>query len=154
MSPGASETGGSEPSPADRAAIEGLHQADQAAARVHDIRTLISLWTEDGVLILPGLEPIRGREAIWEYLLGQLPEAQRYEVTEYRHDFEEIRVQGDWAWEWGTFTGRFHRKDGGPEESERARLFRILRRQPDGSWKCHRAFAQTLPAEGSGGSMK
>lgn len=131
----------------DREAIEKLHRADMAAARVHDIKTLITLWTDDGILFLQGREPIRGKAAIWEYLQAQLPEARKYEVSEYRHHFEEIQVSGDWAYEWGTFTGTYRLKSGGPDLRERARLFRVLRRQADGSWKCHRAFAQELPAE-------
>jgi uncharacterized protein (TIGR02246 family) len=135
------------PDGADREAIERLHRADMAAAKAHDIATLITLWTDDGVLILPGREPLRGKAAIWEYLQAQLPEARQYEVSEYRHHFEEIQVVGDWAFEWGTYDGTCRRHGGGPEIRERARLFRVLRRQADGSWKCHRAFAQDLPAE-------
>ena len=131
----------------DREAIERLHRADMAAAKVHDIETLISLWTDDGILILPGRDPIRGKVAIWEYLQAQLPEARKYEVSEYRHHFEEIQVSGDWAYEWGTYTGTCRLQGGGPEIHERARLFRVLRRQADGSWKCHRAFVQDQPAQ-------
>jgi uncharacterized protein (TIGR02246 family) len=130
---------------ADLAAIEKLHRTDMAAARIHDIQTLISLWTNDGILFLSGREPIRGKAAIWKYLQDQLPESQKYEITEYLHRFEEVRVIGDWAYEWATFTGTYHLKGGGPDLHERARLFRILHRQGDGSWKCHRAFAQDLP---------
>ncbi len=130
---------------ADLAAIEKLHQADTAAARVHDIQTLITLWTDDGILFLPGREPIRGRAAIWQYLQEQLPESRKYEITEYLHRFEEIQVSGSWAYEWGTFSGTYHLQGGGPDLHERARLFRVLRRQDDGSWKCHRAIAQDTP---------
>lgn len=131
----------------DLEAIEKLHQADMVAARVHDIHTLITLWTDDGILFLPGQEPIRGKAAIWEYLQEQLLESQRYEITEYLHQFEEIQVLGDWAYEWGTFTGTYLAKSGGSHLHEQSRLFRILRRQPDGSWKCHHAIAQNLPVE-------
>jgi uncharacterized protein (TIGR02246 family) len=129
----------------DLAAIDRLHQTDQAAAKVHDIQALISLWTDDGILFLPGQEPIRGKAAIWSYLQAQLPESEKIEISEYRHHFEEVRVLGDWAYEWGTFTGAFRMKSGGPERRECARLFRVLRRQADGTWKCHRAFSQELP---------
>ncbi|HUU06212.1 MAG TPA: SgcJ/EcaC family oxidoreductase [Patescibacteria group bacterium] len=130
---------------ADLAAIEKLHQTDMAAAKIHDIKTLITLWTDDGILFLPGREPIRGKAAIWKYLQEQLPESQKYEISEYQQRFEEVQVLGDWAYEWGNFSGTYRLKGGGPDMHERARLFRILRRQPDGSWKCHRAFAQDLP---------
>ncbi len=131
----------------DLEAIEKLHQADMAAAKVHDIHTLITLWTDDGILFLPGREPVRGKAAIWDYMQKQLPESQKYAISEYHHCFDEIQVSGDWAYEWGIFTGTYRLQSGGPDLHERARLFRVLQRQPDGSWKCHRAFAQNLPVE-------
>ncbi len=129
----------------DLEAIETLHRADMTAARIHDIKTLITLWTDDGILFLPGQEPIRGKAAIWNHMQAQLPESLKYEITEYLHRFEEIQVSGDWAYECGTYTGMYRLKSGGPDLHERARLFRVLRRQPDGSWKCHRAFVQDPP---------
>jgi uncharacterized protein (TIGR02246 family) len=120
---------------ADLAAIEKLHRADMAAAKVHDIHTLITLWTDDGILFLPDREPLRGREIICRHMQEQLSESQKYEITEYVHHFEEVQVLGDWAFEWATFSGTCHLKSGGPDIHERARLFRILRRQGDGSWK-------------------
>lgn len=144
---GACQSGKRKSEENDLAAIEKLHQTDMAASRAQDIKTLIELWTEDGVLLLAGREPIRGKAAIWKYMQEQQPEMMNYEITEYVHEFEEIRVIGDWAFEWGTFRGTYHLKSGGPDLHERARLFRVLRRQPDGSWKCGRAIGFDLPAE-------
>jgi len=123
----------------DLAEIERLHRTDMAAAKVHDIGTLITLFTEDGALFPPGQEPIRGRAALWEYMQRSLPEMQAYAITEYVQNFEEVRICGEWAYEWANFFGTYHLKAGGPELRERSRLFRILRRQPDGSWKVHRS---------------
>ncbi len=57
----------------DLAAIQKLHATDMAAAKIHDIQTLITLVTEDCILLPPKQEPIRGREAIWKYMQAQLP---------------------------------------------------------------------------------
>jgi len=43
---------------------------------------------------------------------------------------------------------------GGEEIQERARLFRILRRQSDGSWKCARAIWHQLPVGEESDSSK
>jgi uncharacterized protein (TIGR02246 family) len=130
---------------ADIAAIEKLHEIDMAAAKIHDINTLITLMTDDGILLPPGQEPIRGRDAIWKFMKEQLPENQNYEITEYVQHFEEVKIIGDWAYEWATFHGTYHLKSGGPDLYERSRLFRILRRQPDGSWKVARSIWHELP---------
>lgn len=130
---------------ADMAAIEKLHETDMAAAKIHDINTLITLMTDDCILLPPGHEPIRGRDAIWKFMQNQLPENQKYEITEYIQHFEEVKIIGDWAYEWAKFNGTYHLKSGGPDLYERSRLFRILRRQLDGSWKVARAIWHELP---------
>jgi uncharacterized protein (TIGR02246 family) len=130
---------------ADMAAIQKLHETDMAAAKIHDIKTLITLMTDDCILLPPGQEPIRGREAIWKFMQEQLPENQKYEITEYVQHFEEVKIIGEWAYEWATFHGTYHLKSGGPDLHERSRLFRILHRQPDGSWKVTRAIWHELP---------
>lgn len=127
--------------------IKKLHERDMAAAKVLDIESLIALWTEDGVLLQPNQEPLVGREAIWSYMQDVLEEQKKYEITEYVQHFEEIKILGDWAYEWGTFHGAYRTLSGGEEMRQRSRLFRILKRQPDGSWKCARAIWHELPVE-------
>ena len=65
----------------DIAAIEKLHETDMAAAKIHDINTLITLMTDDCILLPPGQEPIRGREAIWKFMQEPLLENQKYEIN-------------------------------------------------------------------------
>ena len=125
----------------DLKAIEKLHETDWAASKTFDIETLISLWTDDGVLLQPGQEPLVGKEAIMEYLQSELRGPRHYEILEYYHDFQEIRICGDWAFEWGTFHGKIRMLADGEESSQTARLLRILRNEPDGSWKCARAIS-------------
>jgi ketosteroid isomerase-like protein len=95
-------------------------------------------------MLPPKQEPIRGREAIWKFMQIQLPESQKYEITEYVQHFEEVKVIGDYAYEWATFHGTYHLKTDGPDLYERSRLFRILRRHTDGSWKVARAIWQEM----------
>jgi uncharacterized protein (TIGR02246 family) len=130
---------------ADMAAIKTLHETDMAAAKIHDINTLITLMTDDCILLPPGQEPIRGRDAILKFMQEQLSENQKYEIIEYDQNFEEVKIIGDWAYEWATFHGTYHLKSGGPNLYERSKLFRILRRQPDGSWKVARSIWHELP---------
>lgn len=39
------------------AAIQELHEKDIEASKARDFETLLSLWTEDGVLLEPGKKP-------------------------------------------------------------------------------------------------
>ena len=73
-----------------------------------------TLWTDDGVLLLPDQEPVVGRAALWEFLQAQRPAQEDIEITRYVHRFEEITVLGEWAFEWGTFEGAARPRSGGP----------------------------------------
>ena len=126
--------------------IENMHSKDMAAAKKLDIATLLSLWTDDGVLLQPGQEALIGKEAIWNYMQEQSEKEQVLKIIDYIHEFEEIRILNNWAYEWGTFKGSYRPIAGGKVIHQRARLFRVLQKQTDGTWKCARAIWHDLPA--------
>jgi ketosteroid isomerase-like protein len=120
----------------DLEAIEALHATDAAAALAWDMETLRSLLSPDAVLMPPGEDWQRGAGLEAQY------DARAHldvEVLEYAFDFEDVRVVGDYAFEWGTATGAM-RGAGGEVERATLELLRVLQRQPDGSWKVHRAM--------------
>ena len=120
--------------------IEELHRRDIEASKIRDFDTLLSLWTDDGVLILPGTEPIIGREALKFYMDEQAKVSHTYKIRKYEHQWEEIKVLGDWAFEWGYFKGEMEMLDSGEVVGQKGKLFRILEKQEDGSWKAARAI--------------
>jgi uncharacterized protein (TIGR02246 family) len=127
--------------------IEKLHQTDMRAAKTQDLNTLLSLWTDDCILLQPGQEPLIGKESIRKFMEREFKHSKDYEILHYEHHFEEVSVRGDWAWEWGTFIGSSCHKKSGEVFHQRARLFRILKQQPDGSWKCARSIWHELPKD-------
>ena len=120
--------------------IEELHRRDVEASRARDFETLLSLWTDDGVLILPGADPVIGKEALKAYMDEQRKVSQTYTIREYEHSWEEIKVLGDWAFEWGYFKGEMEMLVSGEVVRQTGKLFRILKRQENGSWKAARAI--------------
>ena len=120
--------------------IEDLHMTDMKASLEQDFETLISLWTDDGVLILPNQEPVRGIEALRKMMEEQREESKAYAITEYVHDFQEVQIIGEWAFEWGTYRGTMVMKDGGKPVSETGKLMRVLKKHPGGAWKVARAI--------------
>jgi len=121
------------------AEIETFHLTDMRAAKSKDIETLLGLWTEDCVLLAPGMPPIIGKEAMWTYLQEQTDAASDVEILEYVQDFKEVWIEGDWAFEWGLFFGR-SRPMGGEIVRTQAKLFRVLKRTAEGEWKCARSI--------------
>ena len=64
------------------AEIEAFHVTDMQAAKAKDIETLLGLWTEDCVLLAPGIDPIIGKEAMWQYLQAQNAASRDVEIIE------------------------------------------------------------------------
>jgi uncharacterized protein (TIGR02246 family) len=125
---------------ADMAAIERLHQRDAAAAKIGDVKTLIGLWTVDGVALPPGEPPVQGIDALRDWLGKSADAAEKYEITSYVMDFREVKLFGDDAVEWAR-TSVTIRPRGVPSGLRASgNLMRILKRQPDGAWKVARAI--------------
>ena len=86
----------------DLRAIEALNQHDVDAVLASDTGAIISKWTNDFV-VLPAAAPIvRGRSANAEMVRQGLEQIRAFERVEYIADFEEIKVIGEYAYEWGT----------------------------------------------------
>ena len=124
----------------DRQAIEALHEKDMAASKARDLATLLSLCTEDCLMLPPGEAPIVGKGAIRASLERDLEQEQDYQITEYVHNFEEVKVLGDWAFEWGRFSAAAEPVAGGPPIRSSGKILRILARQADGTWKVARSI--------------
>jgi uncharacterized protein (TIGR02246 family) len=135
----------------DRRAIEELHRKDMAASKARDRATLLSLCSDDCVLLPPGEDPIVGKEAIRESLERDVEQEQHYEITEYIHDFEEVRMLGEWAFEWGMFSAAAEPVGGGPPIRSSGKILRILERQEDGTWKVARSIWNNDPGAGGEG---
>lgn len=119
------------------------------ASKTWDVETLASLWTDDIVSIPQDGQPIIGKEANRNSLL-KLREASRdIDIVEYNLTFNEVNVIGDWAFEWGTFSGTIRSKIGGESSESSGKLFRVLKRDADGSWKVARAMFSNDSADDS-----
>ena len=126
-------------------AIRELHAKDIAASKARDFETLLSLWTEDAVLLEPGKKPTVGIEAIKAYMEEQKEVSKTYEIRKYEHRWEEIRIIGGWAFEWGYFDAEAEMIGSGKTIAQKGKLLRMLKKQKDGSWKVARVIAHNDP---------
>jgi ketosteroid isomerase-like protein len=120
--------------------INELHRKDKEASIKGDFATLITLLTDDCVLLPPDSAPIAGKDAIQKYFDEQKELLSDIEITEYTHDFQEIKICGNWAYEWGYFSNKA--KSAAEEDPIKSSgiLFRILELQDDGTWKVARSI--------------
>ena len=124
---------------ADRAAIEKLHQQDIAATLSRDPVALTDLWTDDAIRLGPGQPAEVGKQAIresnerWSARPG-------LKVLTFVPETKDLTIWDGWAVEWGYFTGSYVESPGGePKQMRGARLW-VLKKLPDGSWKCFRGM--------------
>jgi uncharacterized protein (TIGR02246 family) len=136
-----------DPSAAARAAIEKLHQQDIAATLSRDPKALGELWDNDAVVMEPGSPAFVGKAQISAENAKEFSKHPEVRILSYRPDFRDLQICGDWAFEWGTFTGTYRASPNAPTETLNAKLLRIMKRQADGSWKFSRVMWNTSEPE-------
>jgi uncharacterized protein (TIGR02246 family) len=133
-----------DPDGQETAAIIALEQRDAAAAKANDVDTLVSLWTEDGVLLQPRSEPVVGIAAIRQVLEQQKQQSAMVVTLSYLEKWKERRILGNEAYEWGEMSVTVKLPDG-KQATQTVQSIRVLRRQLDGSWKVARAIITPGP---------
>lgn len=124
----------------DQEAINALHDKDIQASLALDANALESLWTDDIVTIAPGGPPVVGRAANRARLDKVVEQMKSTEILAYNEQFQEVQVVGDWAFEYGAITGRTRPFAGGKETHLAINVLRVLKRQPDETWKIARSI--------------
>lgn len=132
----------------DMAEIEKLHRQDIAATLSRDTAALTELWTDDAVRMGQGEPDDIGKEAIRATNERQKAATPDLRVLSYVPEVKDLKVTDDgWAFEWRYFTASFVESPGGEEKRVRGKVLLVLKKQPDGSWKCARGMGVMNPAE-------
>jgi len=127
----------------DRAAIERLHQQDIAATLTDNADELAKLWDEDAVRLQANASAEVSRSVIdandkrWQANLhgGKTPS--------YKPDIKDLQIVGGWAFEWDTFEVTYKESERAMPVTIHGKALRVLKRQPEGSWKFARVMAVT-----------
>lgn len=124
----------------DMAGIEKFHQQDIAATLSRDPVALSDLWTDDAVRLRSGQPPELGKKAIqesnerWSALPG-------VKVLSYVPETKDLTTILDgWAVEWGYVTGSYVETPGGEVKQILGTRLMVLKKMPDGSWRCFRGM--------------
>lgn len=107
---------------------------------VDDCRTMnhkggADMWADDGVDLLPGMEPMVGKAAISKWLLCLNDQLEGAKVTQCDVDWQSIQVSGDMAYELGINTQTISMPDKPEPFKNKGQITLILRRQRQGDWK-------------------
>jgi uncharacterized protein (TIGR02246 family) len=139
----APSAGGQTDRAADLAAIEKLRQQDIAATVARDPVALTDLWTDDAVRIGLGQPAEVGKPAI--RASNERQTAQKgFKVLSYVPETKDLTfLDGGWAVEWRTFSASYVESPGGETKQVRGTVMMVLKKLPDGSWKCFRGMGGT-----------
>ena len=127
---------------ASEAAIQRLHASWREAIERDDIDAALELVTEDYVLWPAGAPPVAGRDAVRVLFKAALA---KYRIRPSFESEEQI-VSGDLAVERGWDIQRVEPRGGGEAETQRQRVFLVLRRKADGQWRYARGMSQPGPS--------
>jgi ketosteroid isomerase-like protein len=99
---------------------------------------LAKLWDNDAVRIQPdgpaeiGKAVIYANDKRWEASTGG------EKTLCYKPEIQDLQITGDWAFEWGYFS--YKNSAAGKQVIGQGKMLRVLKRQPDGSWKFARVM--------------
>ena len=114
--------------------IAAARDAFWAAHGKADAKALANLLTPDARLLAPGMEDVRGREAI-EAAATQM--FQSLAVEGFTIESSEITVHGDSACELTTYSETLRPRGGQPTPAK-GRYLIVWQRDSRGQWKVHR----------------
>lgn len=113
----------------DQAKIMLTSRAFSVAYVAEDIDTLVEFYTEDGVAISNARAPIVGRAALREYWqVGEGVDVLRHEAVS-----DELVIEGDFAYDRGTFAGATEYR--GEVREFSGNYLIVWRRGADGHWR-------------------
>ena len=89
--------------------------------------------------------------AVWkaiERISNKAKEMENFQILGYEQAWQEVRIMGDYASEYGTIQTRVSPINPGPEVDRTYNIMRVLKKQADGSWLIYRAiWNSALPAK-------
>jgi ketosteroid isomerase-like protein len=124
----------------DRAAIQELYDKEIKANLALDTKALELLWDPEIVSMPPGHTAISGLEANRAYLDQQAKAMENFQILAYEQAWQEVRIVGDYAYQFGTIQTRIGPMNPGPEVDTTYNVMRVLKKQPDGAWRIYRAI--------------
>jgi ketosteroid isomerase-like protein len=134
----------------DREAIEQLHQDDITGSLALDVDKLVGIWDDEIVAMPPNSKPIVGKEANREYLVSQRKEMANVEILSYEETWDEVRILGEYAYEYGSIRSRIRQVNAKEETPLEFNVMRVLKKQPSGTWKVYRTIWNDRKAADAG----
>ena len=118
-----------------RKALDVFNQEFTAACVRMDHKADAEFWMEDGVDLLPGMEPMIGKAKISTWLESLAPQLAGAKMVYCTVDWKDIQIHGDLAYEWGINRQKIEFPPPKKPFEGNGKILLILKHQQDGSWK-------------------
>lgn len=118
-----------------RAGLDEFNRRFVEGCRKFDPEGTAWLWADDGVDLLPGMEPMIGKATIAKWLTGLVDQSKGVKILQCDVAWQGTSISGDVAYEWGINTQTITTPDHPEPLKNKGKITLILRRQSDGSWK-------------------
>ena len=105
---------------------------------------VVALWAEDGVSLLPDTAPIAGKKNIAAFMDKVTTDLAGYHVTREDIAWQDMRVAGQWASEWGIVHQEVQPPGEKPMIEIYGRIAMVLHREA-GGWKIVQEMWQSGP---------
>jgi ketosteroid isomerase-like protein len=128
-----------------RQAIDTFNKQEADACRTMNHAASESLWADDGVDLIQGLQPMVGKKAISDWLDNLTPQLKGAKIEYCTIDWHDIKIQGDWAYEWGITRQKIDFPPPQKMAVSEGKMLLILKRQTDGVWKIELESWNSLP---------
>ena len=127
--PSSTPSAGSE---ADRQAITDLRQQEMALFSGGDVEKMLSVFTDDLVIMPPNEAAVVGKEAARSWFQTMV---QQFKIEGTYTSVSDLTINGDWAFERMTFALKLTPTGGGAAIEDVGKGVHVYRRQSDGFWK-------------------
>jgi len=104
-----------------------------AASEGRDLERVLSFWTDDAIVMPPGLPAVIGKAALREYVQASM-KIPGFRITWTSTDVT-FSPDGNMAYMFGTNLIDMNGPDGTPLRID-GRAVTIWRKEPDGQWRC------------------
>jgi uncharacterized protein (TIGR02246 family) len=99
-----------------------------------DLETVLDLMAEDAVFLLPGQEPMRGRDAFAAASRSMIGKVR----FEGKPDIQEIHMAGEYAYCWNYLEVKVTPLPDGPVKQRAGHILSVFRKELDGRWRLFR----------------
>jgi ketosteroid isomerase-like protein len=127
----------------DLVAIDALHRRDERAVLAGNADSLIALWSDDIVSMPAGGPTVRGKDINAQMLRAAIAQQGVHLPLTYELRFEEVKLFGDHAFEWGSYRGSA--VVGNDTLVGTGKVMRLLARDSTGDWRIARTMFSADP---------